>query len=93
MPSAAEYVEKFCEVHHLGEVFKEGTLRLLAKMVTRGVRESDQARLAAIALHIHAFQTKQHKLTDAIAHMAQVTPRVLMEIAKEARKKMGLQVE
>ncbi len=93
MPTAAEHVEKFCEVHHLGAVFNEGTLRLLAKMVTRGIRERDQTRLAAIALHIHAVQTKQHKLTDAIAHMAQVTPRVLVELAKEARKKMGLQVE
>ncbi len=48
MPSAAEYVEKFCEMHHLGEVFKEGTLRLLAKMAPRGVRENDNARLAEI---------------------------------------------
>ncbi len=93
MPTPAEYVEKFCEVNHLGTIFAEHALRVLAKMVTRGVRETDNARLAAIALHLHAIQVKQHSLTGAIARMAKITPRLLMDLAKDARVKMGLQVE
>ncbi len=93
MPSAAEYVEKFCEVNHLGKVFVEQTLRILARMVTRGVRENDNARLAAIALHLHALQVKELKLTDAIARMAKITPRLLVDLARDARLKMGLPVD
>ncbi len=91
MPSPADYVVKFCKAHHLGTIFAEKTLRVLAKMVTRGVRENDNARLAAIALHLHAIGSGQHGLTDAIARMAQVTPAVLMDLAKGARVKMGFQ--
>ncbi len=87
MPTPAEYVNR------LGKIFAEQTLRLLAKMVTRGVRQNDNARLAAIALHLHAIRVKQHKLTGAIARMAKITPRLLMDLAKDARVKMGLQSE
>jgi transcription initiation factor TFIIIB Brf1 subunit/transcription initiation factor TFIIB len=92
MPSAAEYVETFCEVFKLGEKFKAGVLRLLAKAVTRGVRENSNAHLAAIALYLHAIQAGQHKLVDAIARMAQISPDELRDLAKKARVKMGIQV-
>ncbi len=93
MPSPTEYVETFCEVFHLGKVYTEQSLRLLAKMVTRGVQVHDPAQLAAIALYLHALQTKQLALTDAIARMAKITPPVLMALAKDARSKMGILVD
>ncbi len=93
LPSAAKYVEKFCEVNHLGEVFKEGALRVLAKMVTGGGRENSNARLAAIALHLYSIQAQQHKLKDAIGRMAQISPHVLLGLVKGAREITGLQVE
>ncbi len=93
IPSPDAYVKHFCEIYNLGSEFNARALAILVDMTAKGVRENDSAPRAAIALRLHAIQTKQPQLFAGIARMAKVTPQWLMDLVRDAWLQMGLQVE